>query len=303
MLAFRAMGVPALIVHGGAGTVEDERRAGCLEGVERAARAGWTVLERGGSALDAVEAAVRELEANPEFNAGYGSVLNRLGTVEVDACIMDGDLRAGAVAAVPWFRHPITLARKLLDAGEHVLLVGGGALLYAREVGMSGDPPETMIAERSRMRHERDLAARAASRGVGDTVGACAVDRAGRVAAATSTGGTPWKRPGRVGDSPLVGCGNYADSRAGAASCTGHGESIIRVVMARGAVDRLREGRTPDEAARAAVAELVERTAPSGEGGLILVSPEGAVGHFTSTPRMPWAAIVGGVPSSGAEHS
>jgi beta-aspartyl-peptidase (threonine type) len=295
------MPIPALIVHGGAGTVEDERRAACLAGVERAARAGWDALERGGSATDAVEAAVREMEDDPEFNAGYGAVLNRLGTVEVDACIMDGALRAGAVAAVPWFRHPVTLARRLLEAGEHVLLVGGGALLYAREVGMAGDPPESMIAPRSRARHEREAAARAGTKGVGDTVGACCVDRDGRVAAATSTGGTPWKRPGRVGDSPLVGCGNYADKRAGAASCTGHGESIIRVVMARAAVDRLRAGATADGAARAAVAELVERT--GGEGGLILVARDGSVGHFTSTPRMPWASIVGGRLESGAEHA
>src|SRR5581483_3879544 len=209
------MPTPALIVHGGAGTVEDERRAACLAGVERAARAGWDALERGGSATDAVETAVREMEDDPEFNAGYGAVLNRLGTVEVDACIMDGAQRAGAVAAVPWFRHPVTLARRLLEAGEHVLLVGGGALLYAREVGMAGDPPESMIAPRSRARHEREAAARAAALPkVGDTVGACCVDRDGRVAAATSTGGTPWKRPGRVGDSPLPGCGNYADDRA-----------------------------------------------------------------------------------------
>src|SRR4051794_7762259 len=127
---------PSIIVHGGAGTVEDERRPACLAGVERAAAAGWQVLDEGGSALDAVERAVRVLEDDPEFNAGYGAVLNRLGTVEVDAGIMDGELRAGAVAAVPWMRHPITLARRLLEAGEHVLLVGGGALLYARELGL-----------------------------------------------------------------------------------------------------------------------------------------------------------------------
>src|SRR5215831_12473432 len=118
---------PSIIVHGGAGVIEDERVGRCVAGVERAARAGWAVLERGGSAVDAVEAAVRDLEDDPEFNAGYGAVLNRLGTVEVDACVMDGELRAGAVAAVPWMRHPVTLARKIMEAGEHVLLVGGGA--------------------------------------------------------------------------------------------------------------------------------------------------------------------------------
>ncbi len=323
------MPIPAIIVHGGAGTVEDERRPRCLAGVERAARAGWEALARGGSAVDAVEAAVRDMEDDPEFNAGYGAVLNRLGTVEVDACVMDGELRVGAVAAVPWLRHPVTLARRVLEAGEHALLVAGGALLYAREFEIHPDPPESMIAPRSKKRWEAERDRRAAeaaknsgaensatknsaekisneknstgknSGGVGDTVGACAVDAQGRVAAATSTGGTPWKRPGRVGDSPLAGCGNYADARAGAASATGHGESIIRVVMTRAAVDRLRAGATPDEAARVAVAELVERT--GGEGGIILVGLDGAVGHYTSTPRMPWAAVAGGRASSGVE--
>jgi beta-aspartyl-peptidase (threonine type) len=296
---------PAIIVHGGAGTIEDERRAACVAGVERAAQAGWAVLEHGGSALDAVEAATRAMEDDPEFNAGYGGVLNRMGILETDACIMDGRLRAGAVGAVPWMRHPVTLARRLLEGGEHVFLVGGGALLYAREQGFPPDPPETMISPRARRRHEEALAAEAARQAPkmttpGDTVGAVAVDRDGHVAAATSTGGTSFKRSGRVGDSPLPGCGNYADDQAGAASATGHGESIIRVVMCKGACDRLRVGQHPDEAARAAVKELVERT--GGEGGIILVDTQGRVGHFTSTPRMPWAAVVGGERSSGAEH-
>jgi beta-aspartyl-peptidase (threonine type) len=241
------------------------------------------------------------MEDDPEFNAGYGGVLNRLGILETDACIMDGALRVGAVGAVPWMRHPITLARKLLEAGEHVLLVGGGALLYAREQGLPPDPPASMISPRAQARHEKAQAEASAKMTTpGDTVGAVAVDAQGHVAAATSTGGTPHKRSGRVGDSPLPGCGNYADDLAGAASATGHGESIIRVVMCKGAVDRLRAGADPDAAARAAVQELVERT--GGEGGIILVDRQGRIGHYTSTPRMPWAAVVGGAPSSGAEH-
>jgi beta-aspartyl-peptidase (threonine type) len=284
---------PAIIVHGGAGTVEDERRAVCVAGCEAAAEAGWRVLADGGAALDAVEAAVRVLEDDPEFNAGYGAVLNRLGIVEVDACIMDGELRAGAVGAVPWMRHPITLGRRLLEAGEQVLLVGGGALLYAREIGLGPDPPDTMIAPRARARYER-------ARGEdGGTVGACAVDAAGRVAAATSTGGLAGKRPGRVGDTPLVGAGTYADGRVGAASATGHGESILRVLMTRDALDRIVGGLGPDEAVRAAVAELVART--GGSGGLILVTRDGRVAHHTSTARMPWASVVAGQRASGAE--
>jgi beta-aspartyl-peptidase (threonine type) len=290
--------IPAILVHGGAGaptSEDDERREPRVRGVERAARVGWERLAGGGSALDAVEAAVRELEDDPEFNAGYGSVLNRLGIVEVDACIMDGELRAGAVAAVPWMRHPITLARKLLERGDHLLLCGGGAMLYARELGIAADPPDTMISPRSKARHEK-----AQTAGVGDTVGAVAIDAQGRLASATSTGGTPEKRPGRVGDSPVPGAGCMADARAGAASATGHGESILRVGMCRSAIEALKVGRTADEAVRFAVDELVSRT--GGDAGLILVDARGRIAHHTSTPRMPWAAVVGGEPSSGAER-
>jgi beta-aspartyl-peptidase (threonine type) len=283
---------PAILVHGGAGTVEDERRAACLAGVEVAARAGWEVLAAGGAALDAVEAAVRALEDDPEFNAGYGAVLNRLGNVEVEACIMDDQQRAGAIAAVPWLRHPVTLARKLLDGGEHVILCGGGALLYAREHGIAPDRPDTMIAPRSRLRHERALAS-----GVADTVGAVAIDAHGRLASATSTGGTPEKRPGRVGDSPVPGAGCWA-TRAGAASATGNGEAILRVGLCRSAIDALAVG-SPLEAAQRAIAELVERTGC--DAGVILVDARGNLAHHTSTPRMPWAQIAGGVPSSGVE--
>jgi beta-aspartyl-peptidase (threonine type) len=281
---------PSIIVHGGAGGVEDARRDRVVSGCELAARAGWKVLAEGGAALDAVEASVRVLEEDGEFNAGYGAALNRLGIVEVDASIMDGRLRAGAVAAVPWMRHPVTLARHLLEAGEHVLLAGGGALLYAREHGLpAGDPPDSMISPRAQARHQST-----------GTVGACAVDAKGGLAAATSTGGIAGKRPGRVGDSPLVGAGNFADDEGGAASATGHGESILRVCMTRFAVDLLRAGRGAPDAARAAVAEVKRRT--GADVGIILVDRAGAVGHFSGTSRMPWAALVGGALSAGAEH-
>jgi beta-aspartyl-peptidase (threonine type) len=293
------MTTPAIIVHGGAGTVEDERRERVIAGCERAAQAGWQILAAGGSALDAVEAAVRVLEDDEELNAGYGSVLNRMGIVEVDACIMDGALRAGAVAAVPWMRHPVTLARHLLEGGEHVFLVGGGALLYAREHGLpAGDKPETMISPRARARSEKEAGVQETS---GGTVGACAIDAAGHVAAATSTGGTAGKRPGRVGDSPLVGAGNLADDEGGAASATGHGEAILRVGMSRCAVDALRAGRSATEAARAAVAEVKRRTGV--DVGIIVVGRDGSVGHHSGTPRMPWAAVIDARASSGAEHA
>ena len=293
---------PAIIVHGGAGAVEDARRARCIAGCEAAAAAGWAALDGGRSALDAVEAAVRALEDDEEFNAGYGAVLTRAGQVEVDACVMTGE-RAdqrmiGAVGAVPWLRHPVTLARRVLEDGEHVLLVGDGALLFAREHGIAAEPPEAMVSARARARFERHEGEAKKRMRTGDTVGACAVDGSGRVAAATSTGGIPWKRPGRVGDTPIPGAGTWAEAGVGAASATGHGESIIRALMTRVAIDRLRAGATPAEAARAAVDELVR---VGGDGGIILVAADGRVAHHTSTTRMPWAAIVGGARSSGAE--
>ena len=285
-------------MHGGAGAVEDARRARCIAGCEAAAAAGWAVLEGGGGALDAVEAAVRALEDDEEFNAGYGAVLTRAGTVELDACVMTGERTIGAVGGVPWVRHPVTLARRVLEDGEHVLLVGDGALAFAREHGIAAEAPETMISPRARARFagregEADKRMR-----TGDTVGACAIDAGGRVAAATSTGGIPWKRPGRVGDTPLPGAGTWAEAGVGAASATGHGESIIRALMTRVAIDRLRAGGSPDEAAEAAVDALA---AVGGDGGVIVVAADGRVAHHTSTARMPWAAVVGGARQSGAE--
>ncbi|MSP61048.1 MAG: hypothetical protein EXR72_12030 [Myxococcales bacterium] len=283
---------PAIIVHGGAGFVDGERIPRCREGCEQAARAGWEVLAAGGGALDAVEAAVRVLEDDPEFNAGRGAVLNRDGVIEVDAAIMDGALRAGGVGALPWVRHPVTVARRILERGEHILLVGGGALAFARECGIEPESPEAMVTVRSRARFELECAGRLAPSATGDTVGACAIDAGGQLAAATSTGGISWKRPGRVGDSPLPGAGNYADHLAGAASATGHGESIIRVVMAKFAIDRLRSGLGADEAARAAVDELGGRV--GGEGGIIVIDRAGRIGHARNTPCMPWASVQGG---------
>ena len=289
---------PAIIVHGGAGAVEDARRDRCVDGCRQAAEAGWARLAAGAGALDAVEAAVRALEDDPEFNAGYGAVLTRAGTVEVDACVMTGERKIGAVGAVPWLRHPVTLARRVLEDGEHVLLVGEGALLFAREHGIAAEAPEALISPRAQARFTRREGERDKLKRTGDTVGACAVDARGGVAAATSTGGIPWKRPGRVGDTPLPGAGAWAEAEAGAASATGHGESIIRALMTRVAVERLRAGDDPDGAARAAVAELVAR---GGAGGVIVVGADGRVGHHTSTPRMPWAAVVDGARDAGAE--
>jgi beta-aspartyl-peptidase (threonine type) len=275
----RVARVPALIVHGGAGADPadgpDELRAG----IGAAARAGWSVLAEDGRALDAVEAAVRALEDHPRFNAGRGSVLTSTGTVEMDASIMEGDrLECGAVAAVNRVANPITLARRVLDDGRHVLLVAEGAHAFARAAGLPECDPASLITDRQR--------ARFAVHGRG-TVGAVALDRHGTVAAATSTGGMAGKRPGRVGDSALIGCGTYADSTLGGVSCTGSGEAIIRVVLARRALDYLKEADDPDYAAKVAVDLLVEDG--RGEGGLILVDWRGRVGYAHSTPLMPVA--------------
>lgn len=274
----RVARVPALIVHGGAGADPaggEELRGG----VREAALAGWRVLARDGSALDAVEAAVRVLEDHPRFNAGHGSVLTSAGTVEMDASIMEGDrLGCGAVAAVNRVANPITLARRVLQDGRHVLLVAEGAHAFARATGLPECDPVSLVTERQR--------ARLSAEGRG-TVGAVALDRHGTVAAATSTGGMVGKRPGRVGDSALIGCGTYADSTLGGVSCTGSGEAIIRVVLARRALDFLKEADDPDYAAKVAVDLLAEEG--RGEGGLILVDWRGRVGYAHSTPLMPVA--------------
>jgi beta-aspartyl-peptidase (threonine type) len=288
---------PSIIVHGGAGLVDLERLPRCREGCERAAWAGWEVLRGGGAALDAVEAAVRVLEDDPEFNAGFGAVLNREGVIEVDAAVMAGDLRAGGVGALPWVRHPVTVARRLLDEGRHVLLVGAGALAFAREHGIEPESAETLATARARARWEKERAGRLAPSATGDTVGACAIDAAGRVAAATSTGGISWKRSGRVGDSPLPGAGNYALDGAGAASATGHGESIMKVLMTKLAVDRLRAGAGAAAAAQAAVDELAALV--KGEGGIIVVDGAGAVAQARNTASMPWSSVVKGRMESG----
>jgi L-asparaginase / beta-aspartyl-peptidase len=284
----RGRGVPSIIVHGGAGAAVDAV-AEFRPGIRAAVVAGWTVLAAGGRALDAVEAAVRSLEDHERFNAGRGSVLTEDGTVQMDASIMEGDrLACGAVAAVSRVANPVTLARRVLDDGRHVLLVGEGAHAFARAAGVPDCDPSSLITERQQRRLTDHLRGRirAAERGAArGTVGATALDRHGTVAAATSTGGTLGKRPGRVGDSALIGCGTYADSSLGGASCTGDGEAIIRVVLARRALDYLKEADDPDYAAKVAVDLLVEEG--RGEGGLILVDWRGRIGYAHSTPLMP----------------
>jgi len=282
------MRVPTIIVHGGAGADPAEGRDELRQGVRAAALAGWRVLATGGPALDAVEQAVRALEDHPRFNAGRGSALTREGTIEMDASIMEGDrLDCGAVAAVPRIANPITLARRVLEARRHVMLVGDGALAFARSVGIAECDAASLVTDRQRTRHA-ELAARSPALGDG-TVGAVALDRNGTIAAATSTGGTAGKLPGRVGDSALIGCGTYAESSIGGVSCTGDGEAIIRVVLGHRALDYLKNADDPDYAARVAVDLLVEEG--RGHGGLILLDWRGRTGYAFSTPLMPVAIM------------
>jgi beta-aspartyl-peptidase (threonine type) len=269
----------AIIVHGGAGKLPDADVPPRVDGCRDAARAGWTILSEGGSALDAAEAAVVALEDNPLFNAGRGAALNAVGEVELDASIMDGSqLTAGAIAAVQGIPNPVRLARAVLADGRHVLLAGEGARRFAHEKGIAECAPDALIVEAQRQRWERRHG----------TVGCVALDDHGRLAAATSTGGMLDKLPGRVGDSAIIGAGTYADARGGV-SCTGVGEAIIRTVLARTALDLLDEGLPPDHAAQRAVALLAERT--GGEAGLIIIDRSGRIGCWHNAQRMPLCLI------------
>jgi beta-aspartyl-peptidase (threonine type) len=253
---------------------------------------GFDALRKGASALDVVELVVRMLEDDPTYNAGRGSHLNSAGALEMDASIMEGTGRgAGAVAAIVGVRHPISVARLVMEKSPHALLVGPGAKRFARSAGaeLCATPALLVGRELSRWKRvragERGLVARefsTKSRPHG-TVGAVALDRRGHLAAGTSTGGTQDKAPGRVGDSAIVGAGTYADDRRGAASCTGWGEPILRAVLAKSAVDLLSGGRAPEAAARAALRDLALL---SGVGGLILVDRKGRACASFNTPRM-----------------
>lgn len=293
---------PCIAVHGGAWAIPDRMVEAHLEGCAAAAGEGGRVLSQGGSAVDAVEAAVRLMEEDPTFDAGRGSFLNREGAVEMDAVIMDGSrLRAGSVAAVRNILHPVTLARLVMERTDHVMLVGEGANLFAAEVGIEATPEEELLVggelERWRqLRSDPRFKARVIFEPPealapwdlpGDTVGAAALDDRGRTAAATSTGGTPKKRMGRVGDGPLVGAGAYADDAAGAVSATGWGEPMILACLSRRVLEYIERGMGPARAARSALDEMLERH--EGRGGVILVSPDGSMTASFNTPRMAYA--------------
>jgi beta-aspartyl-peptidase (threonine type) len=286
---------PSLIVHGGAWDIPDDAVAACRSGCETALAKAWPILRDGGSALDAVEAAIIELENEPVFDAGFGSHLNLGGRVECDAIVMDGaTLRAGAAAALQRIKNPIQLARRILERAPHMMLVANGAECFAVEQGMTLCDPEDLITDAEReawQRCKRDRHAAANHRGHEQgTVGAVAIDRHGKLFAGTSTGGTCCKLPGRVGDSPLIGCGCYADSEAGGVSCTGYGEAIMKVVLAKAGVDFLRApGATADSVAKQSIELLARRTRATG--GLILLDRQGNPGFAFNTPRMAYGYV------------
>jgi beta-aspartyl-peptidase (threonine type) len=280
-----------LVVHGGAGSMrpgrlDPEQEACARAGLERALEAGGAILDRLESALDAVEAAVRVLEEDPCFNAGRGSVLTASGCIELDAAIMNGsDRRAGAVAGLRTTRAPISLARQLLRQGPHVFLSGKGADEFARSAGLDQVANSWFeVPERRRQLDELLAAGEFDDEVKYGTVGAVAVDIDGHVAAATSTGGLTAKRWGRVGDSPLIGAGTYADDRSAAVSATGSGEYFIRAVAAHQLAERMRLGGESIQSALDAV--LADVAALGGKGGLIAVAADGEAAWGFTTPAM-----------------
>jgi beta-aspartyl-peptidase (threonine type) len=273
----------ALIVHGGAKDMEpgeeEANRNGCLEAVE----AGRRVLEAGGAAMDAVEASIRVLESLPVFNAGVGSVLNARGEVEMCSGLMDGrDLSVGAVGAIKGVRHPVSVAKALL-AEKEVLLVGEGAILFAREKQAELCAPEDLIVEEQRQMLQE----------AHDTVGAVALDLGGNLAAGTSTGGLTGAPVGRVGDSPLPGCGYYADNHIGAVAMSGDGEGIARLAVAARVVEWMPE-QGPETALEKALSPLPN---VGGDGGGIAIDKKGQIGWWHNSPAFAVAHVSSGDPA------
>jgi L-asparaginase / beta-aspartyl-peptidase len=286
---------PVLVVHGGAWAIPDDMVEAHLNGVRNAMVAGWRLLGRGGAALDAVEEAVVVMEDDETFDAGRGSFLNRDGRVQLDAFIMDGaTLRGGGVGCVERVANPIRAARKILSDSPHVYFVAEGAERFAAEHGIPLCRNEDLIISRE-VERLQEFQARAADGKVDlfaptvshDTVGAVALDGDGNIAAATSTGGTLNKAPGRLGDSSLIGCGCYADNQTAAASTTGWGEPIMKLVLAKWAADRVATGNLPEWVAAEAINYLKDRV--NGHGGMILLDARGRLGIAHNTPRMAWA--------------
>lgn len=275
------MTLPVVVVHGGATSFEVKHHDAIIESVRIAAKTGICVLEKGGSSLDAAEAAIWKLEETNLFTAGRGAKPNSDGEIELDAMIMDGNrLQSGAVMAVRGVVHPVSLARYVLDRTSNSQFVAGGAEKLYRK----------MIAEGYRAESVRGASKTPIIAQGCDTVGCVVVGSDGRIAAGSSTSGWSGKLPGRIGDSPIIGAGVYANDIAGA-SCTGKGEQILRIVMARMAVHYIEDGMSATDAALRIMQELRAKT--TGEAGLILVDSNGNVAMGFDTPHLPVAVASG----------
>ena len=287
----------SIIVHGGAYAMPDHLVAVKKGGVQTAASNAHKALMEGKTALDAVEIAIRHLEDDPVFNAGHGGALNSQGEVELDAIIVDGcSLEFGAVAAVENISNPISLARMVMEKSDHVMLVGKGANLFAQEMKIPSVDPKELIADSSKVElakqsvYNRVIDDSFMNQREHDTVGAVAVDLHGNMAAGTSTGGITAKRVGRVGDSPLIGCGASCDNDIGGVSCTGHGEAIAKVTLASRVLNTLKsDGCSPEEACRKSLEYMKNKV--SGYGGIIMISSDGYIAKAFSTKRMAWASV------------
>jgi beta-aspartyl-peptidase (threonine type) len=297
---------PVIVVHGGAGTWQPERSQPGIKGVKRAARTGFDILKKGGSALDGVMEAVVVMEDDGVFNAGYGSSLNIEKKVEMEASIMDGKtLKAGAAGLLRDIKNPVRLARIVMEKTDHVFIVGKGAEKLAEMEHLERKNPVTKLRLKCYAQQKKQLLEGKSElprlaelvRGhpdlfILDTVGAVALDEQGNVGAATSTGGFQLKLPGRIGDSPLIGCGTYADNQAGACSATGVGEIAIRLVLAKTACSYMENGKAAQDAAELAV-ELVNTRMPAEYNsiGMITVDMNGRIGAAHNSPNMCWAYL------------
>ena len=284
----------ALAIHGGAGALPTGAHAPDVEaGLRESLVAGEAVLARGGAALAAVVAAVRALETAVCFNAGTGSVLAASGEVEMDAALMEGaSRRAGAVASVRRVCHPIDAAEAVLRDARHVLLCGEGADTFALAAGVAPAAPDSLVTPFRRSQLERALLHGDREPG-GGTVGAVARDVAGHLAAATSTGGLLAKRPGRVSDSALIGCGTWADDSSCAVSATGEGEYFIRAVFAHAVASHLRAGESIEAASQAVLTEVARL---GGSGGCIAIAADGRLAMPFDTPALPRGLLRSGAP-------
>ncbi|XP_074026297.1 isoaspartyl peptidase/L-asparaginase isoform X1 [Leptinotarsa decemlineata] len=288
---------PIILVHGGAGDIPDEWKAGKISGVKKSVEKGYKILKDGGSALDAVEAAVRVMEDLEEFNAGYGSVLNTDGGVEMDASIMVGDtLSAGAVTVVKDIAHPISLARMVMEKTPHILLAGEGANRFAKEQGVPTVPVGSLVTKKARLALDSFKRLGGVKTEIGHshdnpgdvgTVGAVALDSKGNLAAATSTGGLNGKMVGRCSDTSMIGSGTYADNNIGAVSTTGHGESIAKFCLAHSILKEMEYGKGVQISTEQSLKKMTERL--KNTAGAITLSKIGETGIYFTSNRMAWA--------------